>query len=71
MTFWTVLWILWIVSFFVIEGFAIANKTEGDTLSEHVRKWFNVKENKGRAIFLWVWAGFSVWFLVHIAFSLA
>ena len=37
---WTIAWLVWIGGFVVIEGLALANKKEGDTLSEHVWKWF-------------------------------
>lgn len=39
----TVAWIIWILGFLVIEGIALANKAEGDTLSEHVWKYLLVK----------------------------
>jgi hypothetical protein len=41
---WTVAWMFWIGFFFVIEGPAIANKQPGDTLSEHVWKWFAIRD---------------------------
>lgn len=66
MSVWTVLWILWLLAFLVIEGAALANKRCGDTLSEHVWAWFSVK-GKG-----WGWRirrvlllGFMGWLLVH------
>jgi len=37
---WTWAWIAWLAAFVVIEGKALLNKAEGDTLSEHVWKWF-------------------------------
>ncbi len=37
-------WIAWIGMFFAIEGAALFNKREGDTLSEHVWDWFAVKD---------------------------
>lgn len=37
---WTWAWIAWLAAFCGIEGKALFNKTEGDTLSEHVWKWF-------------------------------
>lgn len=39
MSVWTVLWLLWLLMFFIVEGLALANKEDGDTLSEHVWKW--------------------------------
>ncbi|MEU9126595.1 hypothetical protein AB0D08_00505 [Kitasatospora sp. NPDC048540] len=40
MTVWSWLWVAWLAAFAAIEGKALFNKTEGDTLSEHVWKWF-------------------------------
>jgi hypothetical protein len=37
---WTWAWIAWLAAFVAIEGKALFNKTKGDTLSEHVWKWF-------------------------------
>jgi hypothetical protein len=37
---WTWAWIAWLGAFVAIEGKALFNKTKGDTLSEHVWKWF-------------------------------
>jgi hypothetical protein len=63
----TSLWIVWLVLFGAIEGVALANKTPGDTLSEHIWKWFSVR-GKARgwmfrraALFL-----FLVWLLLHM-----
>lgn len=63
---WTVGWVLWLVMFAAIEGAAIFNKKPGDTLSEHVWKWFSIKDKaKGyrrrRFAFLAFWA----WLTVH------
>ncbi|MFF7252437.1 hypothetical protein [Streptomyces microflavus] len=41
MTTWSWLWVGWLAAFLVIEGKALFNKTSGDTLSEHVWKWFS------------------------------
>ncbi|WJN62782.1 hypothetical protein [Streptomyces phage phiScoe2] len=41
---WTWAWLAWIAAFLVIEGKALFNKTEGDTLSEHVWKWFGTSK---------------------------
>lgn len=38
----TALWLSWIGAFLVVEGVALFNKEEGDTLSEHVWRWFAV-----------------------------
>ncbi|MEX1655529.1 hypothetical protein ABZ960_20470 [Streptomyces pseudovenezuelae] len=40
MTVWSWLWVGWLGAFVAIEGKALFNKTKGDTLSEHVWKWF-------------------------------
>lgn len=37
---WTIAWLLWIAAFFGIEGPALLNRHNGDTLSEHIRSWF-------------------------------
>ena len=39
----TILWIVWLGIFAAVEGVALANKREGDTLSEHVWLWFATK----------------------------
>ena len=44
----TWLWLGWIAAFLGIEGRALFNKVPGDTLSEHVWRWFSVR-GKGRA----------------------
>lgn len=64
---WTVAWLLWLAAFLVIEGFAIFNKDRGDTLSEHVWKWFKINDKPRQ----WTWrrgvlAIFLVWLLVHM-----
>lgn len=33
-------WLAWLAAFGVIEGRALFNKRDGDTLSEHVWRWF-------------------------------
>lgn len=69
MTLFSWLWIGWIVAFLVIEGFAIINKKRGDTLSEHVWSWFQLKGRKDDKkpwqvllrlgfLFFWVWLTF-------------
>lgn len=63
---WTILWVGWFLLFAVVEALALRNDMPGDTLSEHVRKWLSVKTKLGRTVFLIVWAGFTVWFGLHI-----
>lgn len=60
------LWWFWCIFFVVVEAIALARDLPGDTLSEHVRKWFSVKTKLGRTAFLVIWAAFAVWFLPHI-----
>jgi len=40
---WTWLWLAWLLAFAVIEGAALANCTEGDTLSETVWHWASIR----------------------------
>jgi hypothetical protein len=40
---YTAAWLVWLLQFAVIEGFALANKQPGDTLSEHVWAWASIK----------------------------
>jgi hypothetical protein len=69
----TILWVLWLAAFVVVEGVALFNKEEGDTLSEHVWKWFGIGEvGKPRPeITGWVRArrfgllAFMAWLTVH------
>jgi hypothetical protein len=44
MSIWTIGWLLWIGFFVIEEGVALTNKVNGDTLSEHVWKWFAIPE---------------------------
>lgn len=64
---WTVLWLLWIASFFLIEIPAIRNDLRGDTLSEHFRRWFRTDTHRGRTVWLATFGLFAAWFVVHIA----
>lgn len=63
---WTGLWLIWIFGFFAIEIPALLNKEEGDTLTDHVRKWFSTTEKSKwwivRRIFLLT---FLIWLIVH------
>jgi hypothetical protein len=49
-----------------VEAWAVSNGKPGDTLSERIRAWFQVKSQAGRITFAVVWLGFASWFLVHI-----
>lgn len=48
MDLYTVLWLAWLALFGAIEGAALKNKRSGDTLSEHVWRWFSIAD-KGAA----------------------
>ena len=68
----TVLWILWIVAFVVIEGEALLIRQPNSTLSAHVWRWFAVKDPRPtprtwalRAVLL----VFLVWLLLHLGFG--
>ena len=72
MTIWTWLWIIWLLAFIVIETITIIRKDRGDTLSEHVWKWFSLKGGKDklkpwqaglRFAFLAFWAWLTIHFL--------
>lgn len=67
MSIWTVLWLLWVAAFAVIEGIAVANDKADDTLSEHFRRWFRTDTKKGRSVWLIASGVFFAWFVVHIA----
>lgn len=41
---WTWAWIAWLGAFAAIEGKALFNKEKGDTLSEHVWRWFSTQK---------------------------
>lgn len=43
MTVYTILWLVWAAMFAIVEGVALANKTPGDTLSEHVWALFRTR----------------------------
>lgn len=67
MSVYTWLWIFWLAMFAVVEGFALFDKDRGDTLSEHVWKWFRINDKPRQ----WTWrrgvlAVFLVWLTVHM-----
>jgi hypothetical protein len=64
---WAGIWIAWTAVFAVAEGIALANKRDGDTLSENFRRLFRTRTSKvGRAVFAVGWFGFAGWFAIHI-----
>ncbi len=65
-------WYLWWVLFVILEGLALFNREDGDTLSEHIRKWFRVKDPRPTA-FTWVMRSILMvtllWFITHFFFE--
>lgn len=64
---YTIAWIMWFVFFLVVEGFALFDKDRGDTLSEHIWKWFRINDKPRQ----WTWRRaslgiFLAWLLVHM-----
>lgn len=67
MTGYTVAWIFWIAMFLLIEGKALIDKDRGDTLSEHVWKWFRVRgRTKTWVARRYALAAFLVWLTLHL-----
>ena len=66
----TTLWILWIVMFALLEGYALVKHVKGGTLSAHLRKWFSL-EHHGKIY--WVrraaWGLVLLWFVFHFFFE--
>lgn len=60
-------WILWLLLFIGIEGAALLNKDKGDTLSEHVWKWFSVKDASStkKTLRMLALGGFMGWLFLH------
>ena len=72
MSIWTALWITWIAAFVIIEGIALARKDLNDTLSEHVWKWFRIRDPRPTGL-TWLlrvplFIG-GVWLTGHLAFG--
>jgi hypothetical protein len=65
----SILWIVWGTAFLVIEGTALFNKKNGDTLSEKTWKIFDILGPRR----LWwkriVLIVFLVWLLLHLSFG--
>ncbi len=63
---WTTAWVLWIAMFFAIEGPALLHPQMGDTLSEHVWKWFSIKEKSPQwRLRRFVLLSFLAWVSAH------
>lgn len=64
---WNIVWALWLGLFALFEGVALADRRNGDTLSERTRDWFGTERSKhGRIVFGAGWVAFASWFLWHI-----
>lgn len=70
---YTIAWIAWGIIFVITEGIALADRDRGDTLSEHVWKWFRVKgampTKTGWALRA-ILAGFMIWLSGHFVFGI-
>lgn len=62
----TVGYLVSMLLFFGFELWAVFNKTEGDTFTEHIRAYFRVKGKVGSFAFLAVFGLFAAWFAAHI-----
>ena len=64
---YTIAWVIWILAFGIIEAIAVIDKKKGDTLSEHIWKWFAIDNKepfyKFKRLTL---VTFLVWFAIHI-----
>lgn len=67
---WTLAWLFWAATFALIEGVAIFNKVPNDTLSEKLRQWGGIKQEKVRSFREWMiylaLILFFIWFPIHI-----
>jgi hypothetical protein len=48
------------------EAYALTAGRQRDTLSETTRRLFKVRTPLGRAAFALSWAGFAIWYLLHV-----
>lgn len=52
------------------EAYALADRRDGDTLSETTRRLFRVRNSKaGRWIFGILWSAFALWYWAHILYD--
>jgi hypothetical protein len=72
MSVYTVLWLIWGAYFAVVEGVALFNSKNGDTLSEHVWAWFGTERgDMTRPVTAWtrfrrfLLLAFMAWLSVH------
>lgn len=67
---WTVAWIAWFAWFAVVEGMALFNSRQGDTLSEHIWAWFGTQHpdkypSGWTRVRRFVLLAFMAWLSVH------
>jgi hypothetical protein len=69
---YTLGWLLWFAGFLLLELPALANKRDGDTLSEHVWSWFHVQDSRHTAV-TWILRCvlllFLGWLFLHLGFG--
>lgn len=64
---YTAAWVFWLLMFAGIEGAALANAKVGDTLSEHLWRWFSLKEKgTGWRVRRFSLLAFFAWLVAHI-----
>lgn len=71
-------WGVWVVlslgTFVALETFALRSKSEGDTLSENIRRWLGVEpaqpwKRYTSLAFCLIMTGFTIWFIPHILWA--
>ena len=68
---YTIAWLVWITAFLGIEGAALLDKKKGDTLSEHVWKWFRISDKpQGWNIRRLALLGGTGWLMLHFVWRL-
>lgn len=60
-------WVAWLLMFVAIEGAALTNRREGDTLSEHVWRWFSIRrKSSGWRLRRFSLLAFLAWLVAHL-----
>lgn len=69
---WALAWCAWLAAFLVLEGVALLNKRDGDTLSEQFWRAFRVHDKRPTPLVI---AGrvmlglFGAWLTIHMVFG--
>lgn len=70
---WTAAWLVWGAAFLVIEGWALARKAPGDTLSEATWRLFRTgpfhTAGAGWGFRAFALGAFLVWLTLHLTFG--